>query len=881
MFVNKKLAILVVLVMIAPIVLAACAPTPEPEIVVETVVETVQVEVTKIVEGETVVETIVETVEVEVVETVEVEITPTPAPTERKGGWLDMIVYLEEPSASAGVTRLNVGELDIYSYGVSEPDVYDAVQGMEGIDWAWTYGSYNDLTFNPCAVEGQLNPFSSQKLREAMHWLVDRDYVVQEIFAGLAAPKYTSFGTAFAEYGKTAATHAVLETKYAYDPDKAKEVIAEEMQAMGAELVDGKWTFNGEPVTIIFLIRVEDLRRDIGDYVSNQLEDAGLTVDRQYKTSAEAATLWVQSDPCELGWHAYTGGWIANFLSRDDAGDFDFFFTQRGYPIPLWQAYQPDEPLDICANRLNLSDFGSLEERGGLIDECLVLGNEFAVRIFVNDRKSFWPKHDNVEVAADLAAGVAGGRMNPFAMRFKDQVGGAMTIAMPSFLTEPWNSLGGSNWLYDAAIQRPTQDYGMMTDPFTGLRVPQRIERAEVYVQEGLPVGRGGDSEDWLTLEYVPEIVVPDDAWADWDAENQVFITAGEKFTETQTVAQKTVVYYPSELYETTWHDGSNFSIGDVVMYMIMHFDRGKPESAVYDASLESSVVAFMEAFKGVKIVSEDPLVIETYSDAYALEAELLDQNEQQTWYPRGGNSQSYPFGTASWHYVALGYRPEAAGELGWSASKADELEVEWMNTVGGPSLEILAGHLVSATAENFLPYAPTLSQFISEEEIATRWANYSQWYDRRGHFHIGTGPYYLEGAFPLEGTVIVRQYDKYIDNADRWAGFTTPKIAVAEIDGPGRVDIGAEAAFDVFVTFEGEPYPADEIASVTYLVFDAGGNLVAQDDAEFVSDGQYQIMLSSDLTSGLEAGANKLQAVVVSKLVAIPTFESFEFVSQ
>ena len=69
MFRNKRLALLAVLALIVPVVLAACGPTPEPQTVVQTVVETVEVE-----------KTVVETVEVEkevtVVETVEVEVTP-------------------------------------------------------------------------------------------------------------------------------------------------------------------------------------------------------------------------------------------------------------------------------------------------------------------------------------------------------------------------------------------------------------------------------------------------------------------------------------------------------------------------------------------------------------------------------------------------------------------------------------------------------------------------------------------------------------------------------------------------------------------------------------------------------------------------------------
>ncbi len=78
MFANKKLAILVVLVMIAPIVLAACGATPEPE----TIIQTVVVEQTKIVveEGEEV--TIIETVEVEVEVPVEVEVEVTAVPEE-------------------------------------------------------------------------------------------------------------------------------------------------------------------------------------------------------------------------------------------------------------------------------------------------------------------------------------------------------------------------------------------------------------------------------------------------------------------------------------------------------------------------------------------------------------------------------------------------------------------------------------------------------------------------------------------------------------------------------------------------------------------------------------------------------------------------------
>jgi peptide/nickel transport system substrate-binding protein len=817
-----------------------------------------------------------------------VEVTPVPEEevVDRKGGWLGMIVYSEEPSSEAAVTRLEVDEMDVYAYAVSEPELYQTVQASDKLVSTFSYGSYNELTLNPCELDPALglNPFSSQKLREAMNWLVDRDYVVQEIFGGLAAARYSPFSTALPDYAKTATTQAALQAKYAHDPEKAKEIIAQEMEAMGAEMLDGKWTFNGEPVTIIFLIRVEDERRDIGDYVANLLEDAGLTVDRQYKTSAEASALWVRSDPCEALWHIYTAGWVSTLVNRDLAGNFEFFYTPRGYALPLWQIYTPSEALDTCADRLNRNDFASLEERATLMDECLMLGVEDSVRVWINDRKSFTPRDGDTAVGADLAGAVYASRLNGFVMRFVDEVGGEMSIGMPSILTDPWNPVAGTNWVYDMRVQRDTQDFGMQVDPYTGLRYPQRIERAEVTYREGLPGSRGGDSEDWLAIEYVPEIVVPDDAWADWDATGEVFITAGEKYTEPVSVNQLTTVYYPSELYETAWHDASPVSVADFVMKMIMMFAIGKPDSSIFDTSQEAPLGAHLEQLKGIRIVSEDPLVIETYSDNWYLEGDLIDLNYDQTWYPGSppsGGHTGYSYGGGGWHNIGLFTLPEAAGELAFSSAKADEKEIEWMSTIGGPSLEILAGHLEQAAADGFIPFEPTLGQFISAEEVAARWANLQEWYRKYGHFHIGTGPYWLQGAFPLEGTVIVRQNTNYIDNADRWSGFEAPKIAEVEVDGPGRVDVGAEASFDVYVTFQGEPYLLDEINNVGWLLFDATGEMVAQGEGTAVEDGLYQIVLSSDVTSGLEAGVNRLEVVVVSKVVAIPTFVSFEFVSQ
>jgi hypothetical protein len=66
----------------------------------------------------------------------------------------------------------------------------------------------------------------------------------------------------------------------------------------------------------------------------------------------------------------------------------------------------------------------------------------------------------------------------------------------------------------------------------------------------------------------------------------------------------------------------------------------------------------------------------------------------------------------------------------------------------------------------------------------------------------------------------------------------------------------------------------------VKYLLFNSTGELVASGEAEAVSEGQFQVVLSSDLTSQLESGSNKLEAIVVPSVVSIPSFASYEFVT-
>ncbi len=800
-------------------------------------------------------------------------VPPTPTPVPRYGAWLDEVVFIGIGGDENALPRLEGGDIDLYGHGMSGPENFAKVKANPNLTYSMAFGSYNELTFNPVLKfkDGRLNPFGDPQIREAMNWAVDRNYIVQEIFGGLAAPKLLPLVSAFPDYARYIDTVRALEAKYAYNLDKAKEVISQRMTELGAELgPDGKWAYEGKTITIVFLIRTEDERKLIGDYVANQLEALGFAVDRQYKTRTEASPIWVRSDPAEGLWNVYTGGWITTAVERDAGSNFAFFYTNLLYPIPLHQAYTPSEEFFNVAQRLANNDFKTMAERDELFRKALELAMQDSVRVWLVDQYSFTPRLAKLEVAADLAGGVEGSQLWPMTLRWKDQVGGRVRWGQPDVLIDPWNPIGGSNWVYDTDVQRALGEYAVVSDPYTGLLLPNRIEKAEVVVKEGLPVAK---TLDWVSLQFAPEIQVPADAWVDWDAANQKFITAGEKFTETLTANVKVTVYYPADLFQKVkWHDGSPLSLGDFLMAMIMTFDPGKEESPIFDEAQKANLDNFLTHFKGVRIVSTDPLVIETYDDLFYLDAENNVTNVM-CWWPY------YSYGQAPWHSVALGYLAEANKELAFTSDKATAQQVEWMSFVAGPSLDILKKYLDQATAEKFIPYAPTLGQFVTADEAAARYANLAKWYDQYKHFWVGTGPFYLAQVDTTAKTLLLKRNEAYPDPAEKWAGFGVPKVAVVEVDGPGQVTKGQEAKYDVYVTFEEEPYPSDEIASVVYLVFDSQGNLLTKGEATMVAEGQYQVVLSGDVTSQFPAGAAKMEVAVASKVVSIPSYGTMEFV--
>jgi len=779
-----------------------------------------------------------------------------------QGPWVDEVNFFTVSDQPTAKSMLEAGQMHAFFFPLSDADVFQAIKTSPNLWYTFSYGSYNELTFNPVGPEfpatGKLNPFSVPRIREAMNYLVDREYIAQEICRGLAVPRYLAITPSFPDYARLIDKARLLEMEYSYNFEKAKEIITQEMLKLGATLEDGKWKYKGEDVTIIFLIRIEDERKNMGDYIATQLEKLGFTVDRQYKDSASATPIWMRGDPAEGKWHIYTGGWVTTAISRDQADNFDYFYTPRGRPEPLWQAYKPDPLFDYISDRLGRRDYSSMEERNELMAKALELSMKDSVRVWLVNRVSPWVARNEISLTSDLAGGFYGCWIWPHTIRFKDTIGGTVKIGTTQLLVDPWNPVGGSNWIYDQMIVRATYDSSLLPDPYTGLYWPNRVKSAEVYVRKDVPVIK---TLDWLSLHFVDEIIVPTDAWYGWNATTKEII----KTPANTTAKAKVVVRYEDNLFNNKYHDGTTMSIADFIFNFIITFDRADPASPVYDSAYVPAFNSFRSTFKGFKIISQNPLVFEYYTDAVYPDAEWIVVDAADAFDPEMG------YGPSPWHMITIGWLAEKDNQLAFTASKAKKLNVDWMSYIAGPSLPILAAKLNWAIENQFVPYEEVLLNYMTKAEAVARYQALKTWYEQKGHFWVGNGPFYLDKVYTTEKQVVIKAFRNHPDKADKWAGFVEPKIPEVNIEAPTQVAQQRPANFTINVSYKGQAYAVANVDFVKYLIISPKGEVIISGNAEPVTDGKWLITLSSGDTSNIPVGSNTIQVFVASKLVSIP----------
>lgn len=218
-------------------------------------------------------------------------------PKAKIGPSLDTVYFDVRMQEDIGIQDVAAGKTDIFYYGLDGSKVKGLDRAtLEKLEiYAIPSGSWS-LLFNPVpnaapytvkvGEKEYFNPFAIREVRYAMNWLINRQYIVDEILAGAGGPMFTMATPGQPGTYRYNLIAAKLGMTAEGDEKKALAAIEAAMKKAAAlEANQGKlkkegdwWTFNGEPVTIKFLIRVDDPsgRLKEGQYIAKQIEKAGL-----------------------------------------------------------------------------------------------------------------------------------------------------------------------------------------------------------------------------------------------------------------------------------------------------------------------------------------------------------------------------------------------------------------------------------------------------------------------------------------------------------------------------------------------------------------------------------------------------------------------------
>ena len=141
----------------------------------------------------------------------------------------------------------------------------------------------------------------------------------------MGVPRYTVLNTVFPDYARVADVARAIELELrATTPPGRRRSSPRRCRSWAPPRSTASGITTASPSRSSSLIRIEDERREAGDYVASLLEDIGFVVDRQYKTAGEASPIWISSEPDQGLFHIYTGGWVSTAINRDLGSNFDY-----------------------------------------------------------------------------------------------------------------------------------------------------------------------------------------------------------------------------------------------------------------------------------------------------------------------------------------------------------------------------------------------------------------------------------------------------------------------------------------------------------------------------------------------------------------------------
>ena len=745
-----------------------------------------------------------------------------------KGTFVDEIRFIQYLDENTALEEVRNGNLDMYYYRISSDRLEDA-DSKEGLKVYESTGGYFSILLNP-TDEGSFNPFSIQKIRYAVNFLIDRDLIVNELLGGFGTPMFSNYGSFSAEYLRVL---DVLETfQFKYNPTFAEKIISDELIVQGAKKIDGTWNYQNEPIEITFFIRSDDpVRKAIGEILAAELEDIGFVIKKEFGDLNKAYVMVYGSNPAEQKWNLYTEGWGSSGFTRYDSVTLaqmysPWFSSMPGNNNPANWNYQ-NEKLDKLTQKIYSGEFIDQYERTKLIKDAMKEGVNQSVRIFLASKIDQYVVNEDVDgVINALGAGVPS-RFTPINVRTDS---GILDVGVKQIYQAAWNPIGGLGDTYSNQIWLSVTDPILTGHPFSGKMMPIRSEW-DVESNNGKS-----------------SIQVPNDAIM-WDVESKRWDEVGAG------ISAKSKITY--DLKFNQWHHGPEMNMNDIIysVYFLSEWGSERTENdRTYDSDFSPQAFQILNTLKGIRII--DSNTIEIYTDFWH-----FDSGEIASW---GSVWSSMP-----WEIIASMEQIVIDGKSSFSRTESITKNINWLSLIIPNDANQVKIQLNDFREREFVPQS--LIQFNSKSDFQDlRYDSSIKWIDENNHAVISNGPFYLDRYSPDSRMIVIKSFDygDYLFEQGKWKQFE-------DVDFPSINSVDFEQPY-VLGTDEKIHVLTENSSEIHYFIVNSEG-IVILNGIEKTENNYVDINLNED--SGIVAGVNTIKIFAASDEVLKPFEYSKSFI--
>jgi len=761
-----------------------------------------------------------------------------------KGAYTDNIQFIQYLDGNVALQEIRAGNLDTYYFRIPVETVASISNETNLKLYEKNAGSFGFL-LNPAPSKNPdiLNPFQFREIRFAINYLINREFVVDEILNGYGSIQVDPFGISSPEYESII---PILESyNFEYNPNLAKEIIEKILISNGAMKIDSKWIYKGTPISIKFMIRIDDLpRKSMGENLANQLENIGFTVEKDYGDLNKANLVVYAKDPQELSWQVYTEafGGTSAFVRYNPSTVAQmyspYFGSMPGWANPSFWNYQ-NSSLDNMTQRIAYSNFSSQAERDELLGQSVSLGIRESVRIFVAQNTDSYAASSSIKgLINDFGAGISTSKSLINARSEKNT--NIINVGVKQIYQGAWNGVGGCEDIYCTNILSLVADPAVSRDPYNGEVIPLRNEWTNITTMG--PEKRLSVDTDALT----------------WNPYNQIWEEVGKN-------TSKSKVTY--NILYSNWQNGQPMNKADLVYPLYFPYEWSSKTNSTdltYDPEFASQAQVDLKYLRGTKFLNDSSVV--SFVDYWH-----FDSKEIAGFAP--------VWATSPWEVSAAIERLVKDGNFAYTRSEATVKNVEWLSLIIPSHAQSIRQELEKMKTERFIP-AP-LKNIVTIDEAMKRYDASIKWIVQHNHAVISNGPYEIKNYNPTGRVISLTAFrdSSYPFVKGYWSIYETPKLAKFEnIQHPKIVTGGLPLTISGNVTINGN---YDSNATLKYFISDKTNRLIIEGDGRWIDNkGNFIVEINGSSTKAMSAGPNQFELFVNSNYALRPDIYSSIFIA-